>query len=270
MRILRFILSVILCLSLLSSSAANVFAAATVNTTTTQGNTTTEQTKEYKVLILDKAKLLTPEEKAKLAIDMKELQPYGNVVFLTITLKKGANYEKFSQDVYYKLYGNEPGVIFQIDMGNRKLTLSSSTGMDELISSERDSIVDNIYELATQKKYYECAKKCFHQIKLVIDNEEIAHDMKHINNAIFALILGLILNFLIICATARRRISKKKLLGEMGTAAILTDIVITAGHVTKTYSPKSSGSSGGGGGSSSSGGSSGGGGFSGGSSSHGF
>lgn len=77
-------------------------------------------------------------------------------------------------------------------MGNRKLTLSSSTGMDDILRSERDTIVDNIYELATNKQYYACASECFREIKAVINNEKIAHDMKYITNGIFALILGLL------------------------------------------------------------------------------
>lgn len=265
MRMLKYLFTVILCLVMFVGWGTDAFAAESRSV-----EAAAQQTKEYQVLILDQAQLLTPEEHAKLLQDMEELKPYGNVVFQTVKLKRKTDFEKFSEATYYKLFGNEPGVIFQIDMGNRKLTLSSSTGMDDIIRSERDSIVDNIYELATDKKYYECAQQCFYQIRKVINNEEIAHDMKHISNAVLALILGLLVNFLIICATTRKKISKKKLLGEMGLAVTLSDVVTKENGVTKVYSPKSSSSSRGGGSSGGSRSGGGGGGFSGGSSSHGF
>jgi len=258
MRLYRFILALVMSLVLFIGSCPSSLAAEQA----------TAPAKTYKVYIIDQAKLLTAQEEKKLEQEMQELTSYGNIIFTTIRLKKGSNYEKFAEASYYKLCGNEPGVLFQIDMGNRKLTLSCSTKMEELLHDERDSIVDNIYTLATEKRYYECASKCFRQIKTVLNDGEIAHDMKHINNAILALTLGLIINFFIVGATARKKVSKKKLLGKASVIAALTNVTVNKGNVTKTYSPRKSS----GGGSSSSGGSSGGGGggFSGGSSSHGF
>ena len=259
MRKLRALLFVILSFLLVTGWTTSVFAEAKAAESTAA--------KQYKVYVIDKADLLTPEEEQKLATEMQELTQYGNMVFLTIKLKT-RQYEKFSQDVYYKLCGNEPGVIFQIDMGNRKLTLSSSTAMDDVLRSERDTIVDNIYRMATNKQYYACASECFREIKAVLHNEEIAHDMKYITNGIFALILGLIINFIAVFATTRKKVSKKDLFTGMSMLGPLTVKNIAEGKQEKVYSPKSKGSgggfSGGGGGRSS------GGGFSGGSSSHGF
>lgn len=224
--------------------------------------------KVYKALILDEANLLTPEQEEMLLKDMESLLPYGNVIFSSVKLKD-RSFEKHSEDTYYKHFGNEPGVNFQIDMGNRKITLSASTGMEDIIGSERDSIVDNIYTYASNGDYYTCAKECYHQIDIILKDGEIAHDMKHINNGILAFILGLIINFFIVSITARKSISKKKLFGKMLDNLSLSNAVVTTGQVTKKYSPKKSRSSGFSGGSGG-GHSSGGGGFSGGSSSHGF
>ena len=223
--------------------------------------------KMYKAIILDEANLLTPEEEQQLLQDVQPILPYGNVIFSTVRLK-GRNFEKHSEDTYYKHFGNEPGVNFQIDMGNRKITLSASTDMEKIIGSERDSIVDNIYTYATKKKYYICARECFKQIDIIIKDGEIAHDMKHINNGILALILGLLVNFLIVCATARKSVPKKKIFENIFGGIAITDVVVTEGRISQRYSPRKS--SGGGGGFSSGGSSGGGGGFSGGSSSHGF
>lgn len=227
-----------------------------------------EKVPAYQVRIIDHADLLTDAEEKQLAEQLENLVQYGNMVFYTTKLPKGTNYEKHSEDTYYRMFANQPGVIFQIDMGNRKLTLSTSAAADKVLAPERDSIVDNIYEYATAKNYYKCASECFRQIEIIFNDGEIAHDMKHINNGIIALVLGLILNLWIICATSRTSASKakEKLLGKLIVGASLTNVVISEGKVIRRYKPRKSSSGGGGGGSSGGGG----GGFSGGSSSHGF
>lgn len=219
----------------------------------------------FQALINDEADLLTNEEEQQLMEDMGKLLDYGHVVFQTVTLST-SNYESYAEDSYYQMFGNEPGVLFQIDMGNRKLTLCASTKMEELIGKERDSIVDNIYEMASEADYYDCARECFDEIFIVLNDGKIAHEMKYINNLIFALILALIINFILVFATNRKKVSMKKLLGEMAVATAISGAVLHTGKVTKRYSPIESSSSSGGGSS----GGGGGGGFSGGSSSHGF
>lgn len=225
----------------------------------------------YNAEIWDNADLLSDDDEEYLLHEMEALLPYGNVIFSSVTLESGANYEKNAEDTYYAHYGNEPGLIFQIDMGNRKLTLTASTQMDEYIRTERDSIVDNIYTFASAGNYYACASECFYEVHTVINDGKIAHKMKHINNALIALILALVLNFLLVFyTTSRKKDLSKALLAGSVISAVVTGAVVTEGKTTKTYSPVSSSSGGGGGFSGGSSGGGGGGGFSGGSSSHGF
>lgn len=126
------------------------------------------------------------------------------MVFVTVKLNNG-QYEKFAENTYYKLCGNEPGALFQINMGNRKLTLSTSTGLDDLLRSEWDTIVDNIYTLVTRKQYYACASECFREIGAVLNNQNIAQDIKYITNGILALILGLLVDFMAVFITTRKK-----------------------------------------------------------------
>lgn len=222
----------------------------------------------YSALIIDEADLLTPEEEEELLPFMTQLENYGNTIFQTVTLGEGADFEKYSEDTYYEIFGNEPGAIFQVDMGNRKLTLSSSTGMDEVISRERDSIVDNVYRYATDGDYLECAKECFNQIYTVYNDGVIAHRMKNIDNALLAVMLSLIVNFIIVFASEKKKSSDAKLVASVIATTTVLGAAVKESGLTKVYSPVStdSGSSGSFGG----GGGGGGGGFSGGSSSHGF
>ncbi|MDO4489186.1 MAG: TPM domain-containing protein [Eubacteriales bacterium] len=231
-----------------------------------------ETKKKYDAIVYDNADLLTDEHEAILLEEMEPLTEYGNMIFVTIELDKGEDYEGIAEQVYYSLYGDEPGALFQIDMGNRKITLSCSTEMEKLLGKERDSIVDNIYKQATAGNYYKCASMCFSQIYTILNDGKIAHTMKYINNGILALILALMLNFIILFTESRpAKPSVKMLGGAAKAAAVIGAAAILGQRTTKTYSPQSSG--GGGGGHSGGGGFSGGGGgggFSGGSSSHGF
>ena len=218
----------------------------------------------YNSAIVDEALLLSNDEKDLLLEQMKELIPYGNVIFASEYLESGQDYEGYTENLYYSMFGNEPGVILNIDMGNRKITLSASTQMEEYLKSERDSIVDNIYEFASDEDYYGCASECFTEVRMVIEDEAIAHTMKHIDNAIIALILALILNFLIVFVTVKKKVSVKKVVGALAVTSAFVGADVALRASSKRYSPKSSGSGGSGGGGG------GGGGFSGGSSSHGF
>ena len=223
-----------------------------------------ENRQMYECIILDYEDLLTDEEEAALYEVMQRIAPYGNIMFSTEYLSDTGDYEKHSEDRYYEYFGNEPGVNFQIDMGNRKLTISTSTGMDDVVGSERDSIVDNIYVYATNGEYYKCAERCFEQIYAVYNDGVIAHGMKHIDNAILAVMFALILNFIFAFAGKKGKASTRAIVRSLEAATAVSAANVVKGSLHKVYSPQSSGSGG------SSGGGGGGGGFSGGSSSHGF
>ena len=223
----------------------------------------------YETVILDNENLLTEDEEKELSQHMLKLTEYGNVMFQSVKLSSSTDFEKYSEDTYYDYFGNEPGVIFQIDMGNRKLTLSSSTEMDDLIAYERDTIVDNVYRYATDEEYLRCASRCYDEIYDVINDIEIAHTLKYIDNALLAVLISLILNFIIVFAGSKKKTSTGKIVAALAASAVVADVAVKQGNKTKVYSPSSSGS-GGSGGSFSGGGGGGGGGFSGGSSSHGF
>lgn len=221
----------------------------------------------YESMILDYEDLLTDEEEQEVLEYMAPILEYGNVIFQSVNLSTGQDYESYSEDTYYGLYGNEPGVILQIDMGHRKITLSSSTGLDDEISSERDSIVDNIYRYATDEDYCRCACECYDEILTVLNDGAIAHSMKYIDNALLAIMFSLIINFLIVFSSSKKKASTSQIVAAMTVATAVSGVALKKGQLTKTYSPTSSGSGGSSGGG---GGGGGGGGFSGGSSSHGF
>ena len=260
----KILISVFTALFIFISVLCPVIALCPVNAMASQGSGS------YEYVIWDDADLLSYEEEVSLSGWMELVLEYGNAIVYTTSLDAGADYERNAEQIYYEAFGREPGVIFQIDMGNRKLTLSFSTGMEDQIGSQRSSIVDNIYRYASDGDYGRCCNECFYQIYTVLNNGRIAHTMKYINNALLAVLLALVINFVIIFIGATRKKSVgSRLIAGSGVSLRLKDVSVSKGNVTKRYSPRSS-SSGGSGSSGGSSGGGGGGGFSGGSSSHGF
>lgn len=105
--------------------------------------------------------------------------------------------------------------------------------------------MDSIYTLATRKQYYACASECFREIGAVLNNQNIAQDMKYITNGILALILGLLVDFIAVFITTRKKVSKQELFNKMSSIGEVSILDIVEGNRTRTYSPRSKGSSGG-------------------------
>lgn len=235
----------------------------------------------YGVYVYDAEGLLDEDEFSELAEFMKTDTEYGNVIFSSVHLDSSQDSERYAEDSYYQCCRNEPGVLLQIDMGNRYITLSCSTEMEKKLKDERDSIIDNCYEYASDSDYFSCARECFDEVYIVLNEGKIAHTMKNINNGILALILGLLVHFVIIFATTKKTGAMKNYL-----EGISEDIIVhrVSEYKGRTWTTRNDSYSGGGysggsyssdsssysGSSSSSSSSSSSGGFSGGSSSHRF
>ncbi len=223
----------------------------------------------YSAFIRDEEELLTEDERKELAEYMEPMTDYGNVMFLTVD----GDYED-PVDYLEWNYGDwfyEDGTIFMIEMSNRQLRLENSGIIrDTITPSYSDSIMDNVYRLASEGEYALCAEEVFYECTVLMDGGHIARPMKYICNAFLALICALLVNYLAVRAsTHNRRITKKEL-----AAAVAASVVYGGAQTTRIAHRKietsSGGSSGGhsGGGGGSFGGGGGGGGHSGGG--HGF
>lgn len=221
----------------------------------------------YSAFIRDEEDLLTSEEEEELAEYMAPMTDYGNVMFLTAD---GDYMDPVDYlETYYDDWFYEDGTIFLIEMSNRQLRLENSGVIqDTITASYSDSIMDNVYRLASEGDYLGCAEETFYECTVLMDGGHIARPMKYICNALLALILALLVNYAAIRVTTRNhKITKQEL-----AAAVLASIVYGGAKTKRTSHRKmassSGGSGGGGGGGHSGGGGGGGGGHSGGG--HGF
>ncbi|MBE5996640.1 MAG: TPM domain-containing protein [Lachnospiraceae bacterium] len=223
----------------------------------------------YEMIILDEADLLTDEEEDSLLWDMEPVTNYGGAAFVT-----GYYYDTQEQakELYRSWFGTDSGTLFMIDMGSRIIYIFSDGAVYGVITKAyANTITDNVYRYATRGEYYRCASEAFSQITSLLKGGHIARPMKHITNALIALILSLLINYAMVRWTAKiAKPTKAAILGAMTVGFAASGRRTKVLRTTRRYTG-SSGSGGGGGGFSGGGG----GGFSGGGSSgggggHGF
>ena len=215
--------------------------------------------------IHDEADLLTDEEEEMLLSDMKPLTEQCSAVFYS-GRDRYARTLDYAEDVYRSFLGYESGVLFLIDMFHRELTIYADGDAYRYITSAKArSITDNVYSLARDGKYYECAAKAFAQANAVVNGSRIAEPMKYTSNLLIALCAGFLLTYLFVSRASRTvKPSREELLQSMGARFTLQNPRAQTGQSTRIYSPRVIAGGGG------RGGSGGGGGHSGGGGSHGF
>lgn len=220
----------------------------------------------HQLYIYDSAKLLSDNEIKNLVDDMTPLTKFGHIAFVSIDANNTST-SNFAEDLYHNTWNTESGTLFLIDMDNREIYIfSDGENYKSVTNSKAYSITDNVYKLATDEKYYECAKKAFQQIYMVLDGQKIAEPMRYTSNVFIALTISFLCTFLFVMLKSMSvEASDDTILANCDVEFAFDNVRAVKTGQHKEYSPVESsggGSSGGGGG--------GGGGSSGGGGGHGF
>ncbi|MBE6017768.1 MAG: TPM domain-containing protein [Lachnospiraceae bacterium] len=226
----------------------------------------------YVAVIEDDAGLIIDTE--RVMESMKPITEYGNVMLKTLD-ENDDSAAYFAEHYLHDNFGKSSSVIFLIDMDNRKVYIFSDGAMYKTITrSKAEVITDNIYRYATKEDYDSCAVKAFEQINTLLEGHRIAEPMHIIGIAFISILLGLIICFIMIWSSTKRKpVGSRELIRGTDTSVRITEPEASFVSYSKTYSPVSSGGGGGssgGGGGSSGGGGGGGGGSSGGGGGHSF
>lgn len=213
------------------------------------------------LLIADDAHLLSEEEKARLIEDYSVITEYMGAAFVSTDYSPGST-ASYAEECAIRYYHNDPAVLFLIDMDDREIYVyANGTAQKTISKADARAITDNIYKSASRGDYYECADGAFRQIYAKCTGQKLARPVKHITNALIAVLVGILINYLI---TAYSRIPKaeRRTKGEIKASvsskmAHMPGIALGAAIVlssAKHYKSSSSGSGGGGGGGGHSGG----------------
>lgn len=223
----------------------------------------------YRIVIEDDADLLTDSEETALVSDMDEITEFGNAAFKSIDTNS-TTAPSFADSYYHQTFGKESGTLFLIDMDNRKIYIFSDGEVYDIVTKSRaETITDNVYRYASNGDYYRCASEAYAQIYTILSGNAIAQPMKYISNALLAILIALLINFILINSVTRlRRAGIGPMIHAAKSSFQYTQPDVHFINETKRYSPIEHSSGGGGGGSFGGGG--GGGGSSGGGGGHSF
>ena len=224
------------------------------------------------LVIDDGADLLTDEQETLLKVKYADLALYMDAAVVT-TNSSMSTARAYAQDYAVRNYGTTPAVIFLIDMDNREIYVCTNRDAVKVISNaDSRAITDNIYTYASKGDYYSCTDKALEQILARCRGEKLARPVKHITNALIAVLFGVLINYFVVVSSrkpkAERRtkgnvnVSVSRAMAAMPGIALAAPVVI---NTVRRYKESSSHRSGGGGGFSG-----GGGGFSGGGGGHKF
>ena len=168
----------------------------------------------HKVIIKDYADVLTKSQEEQLMETMQETARYCNVLceISEFAFHSSAYHAESS---YKRELGTLDGVMFLIDLYNRQIYIYSYGEPYKIITKTNAyTITDNVYEYASEEKYFECANEAFKQINMLLVGEQISRPMKHISNILLAIIFSILLNYLLLKKTSK--------VYDMGTKNLLT------------------------------------------------
>ena len=157
----------------------------------------------------DQAGLLTEEQVAALQKDYAALADYMDGAVVTVATYQGET-SQAAEQYAIEHYGNDAAVVFMIDMYNRQIYVYSNGDALKTISrADARAITDNIYKEASKGDYYGCICKAMDQILGKCQGQKLARPVKHITNAMIAILLGILINYLIVVSSRRARYERR-------------------------------------------------------------
>ena len=206
-----------------------------------------------KLVVEDSADLLSDAEEEKLISEYSGITEYMDAAYVSTNYSPGST-SAYAESYAIQHYGNDPAIIFLIDMGDREIYIYANGKAQKTISkADARAITDNIYKSATRGEYYECAAGAFSQIYAKCRGEKLSRPVKHVTNALIAVLAGILLNYFITVYSRRPKVERRtqgnvkasvtRQMADMPGISLAVPIILSS---VKHY--KSSGSGGGGGG----------------------
>ena len=157
----------------------------------------------------DQAGLLTEAQAAALQEDYAELTNYMDGAVVTVATYQGET-SQVAEDYAIQHYGNDAAVVFMIDMYNREIYVyANGDALKTISKADARAITDNIYKDASRGDYYACICKALDQILGKCQGQRLARPVKHITNAMIAILLGILINYLIAVSSRRARYERR-------------------------------------------------------------
>lgn len=220
-----------------------------------------------KPIIQDNADLLSEEEEQLLYHVMEPITEFGGVAFVTNKDEYSGSADDLAYRYCLSFFDNQSGVVFLLDMYNRRIQLYSTGKIyDSMGRMWSDIIADKVYQHATDEEYFICAQKTFSMIITILNGGKVGAPMRYVSFILLSIAMTLLVMFIILYSSRKKAKFGEKF--NLLTEPDKKELVIEVLERTKTKETRISHSSSSGGGRS--GGGRSGGGRSGGGGGHGF
>lgn len=198
---------------------------------------------KYKAILVDDANLLSDSDKSSILSRMTSLTEYGNIIVKTANYNTYRSSLKFAEEYYYEKFPNgDNGSIILIDMHYREIAIYSTEPNHKIITdSKAYSITDNIYKYASDGDYYNCIFYALEDMQKLLEGYKILEPMRYTSNALIAITLSLLLNFLFVLSSTRvGRVSSKNTLDSCDVTFNIGKVNVHKTGTKRVYSPTSS------------------------------
>ena len=153
----------------------------------------------------DRANLFTREQERQLQEKYADLSQYCDAGLLTIGDDGHASTERYARDYVNGEFGQRAAIVFVIDVHLREIWVyANEAGLRIVSRADARAIADNVYQHASGGAYFACADEAFGQIRDLCAGRDIARPVKHITNALIALVLGILVNYGLAALTRSR------------------------------------------------------------------
>ena len=161
----------------------------------------------HRIIYYDKAQIVDASGKADVIEAMKAISADSNVIFYTTDRNEAGETADVCANVCASYFGSKktaPVVMFTIDMYHREIYMYCTGPVRKIIRS-RDAlaITDNIYKLASKEQYAQCAVQAFNQAQLRINGLSIKRPMQIATNALLAVMLGFLTNYIFLLVSRK-------------------------------------------------------------------
>lgn len=161
----------------------------------------------HRIIYYDKAQIVDASGKADVIEAMKAISADSNVIFYTTDRNEAGETADVCANVCASYFGSKktaPVVMFTIDMYHREIYMYCTGPVRKIIRS-RDAlaITDNIYKLASKEQYAQCAVQAFNQAHLRINGLSIKRPMQIATNALLAVMLGFLTNYIFLLVSRK-------------------------------------------------------------------
>ena len=200
----------------------------------------TNEDTSYTAIIEDDARIL--KDTAAILDSMIPVTEYGNVVLKTIS-ENSTSADTFAEQYLHNSFGTKSATVFLIDMANRKIYIFSDGAIYKTITNAKAEVItDNVYRYASSGDYDNCAIRAFGQMQKLLEGGRIAEPMHIAGIALISLLLGMIICFIIIWTTTKKKPAKaRELIEGTDTSIGISEPEVSFYKTVKTYDPVSKG-----------------------------